>query len=157
MIKREKGFTLIEILVVMTIMGILASVGLANFRSSQIKARDVKRKSDLSEVQRGLEMYYNDYGAYPAENQGKIKVSGDVLVWGSDSMEDSKGTIYINILPNDPTGNPEYCYSVSDTGSYYKLYAKLENDLDPKKLNPLRSCNSLGVYNYGVSSSGTTP
>ena len=61
----KKGFTLIELLVVIAILGLLATVGLSSFRTSQLKGRDSKRKSNLSQIQKALEMYYNDYGQYP--------------------------------------------------------------------------------------------
>ncbi|MGB9706948.1 MAG: type IV pilin protein, partial [Microgenomates group bacterium] len=64
-IKPKFGFTLIELLVAVAILGILATVGLGSFQSSQMKGRDARRKSDLSQIQKALEMYYNDKGAYP--------------------------------------------------------------------------------------------
>jgi len=144
-----RGFTMIELLVVMAILGILAVVGLSFFRTSQLKSRDAKRKSDLEQVQRALEMYYNDNGNYPASltNWGEI-FSSDGTV---------NGTVYMKELPKDPSGNPEYCYIKIDSPVSYKLYAKLENSQDPRILSP-RSCGgNTNAYNYGVSSSNTIP
>jgi len=157
MFYKKKAFTLIELLVIIVIIGILATVGLGNYMSSQVKARDAKRKSDLSQIQKALEMYYNDKGKYPLSGSlpdevGKImgcEVDGDeVCEWG-DSWQGSE-VIYIKEMPDDPRG--QYCYDSGETD--YKLYAVLENTKD----------QSIGsyvcggdTYNYGVSSPNITP
>jgi len=63
--KSNKGFTLIELLVVIAIIGILASVVLVALNSSRVKARDVRRLSDLRQITTAIELYYNQYGHYP--------------------------------------------------------------------------------------------
>lgn len=147
------GFTLIELIVVIAILGILATIGLTSFQTSQMKSRDARRKSDLEQVQRALEAYMNDYGNYPAANAGGI----DGFLWGGE-MKDAKDTLYMKQLPKDPRGNPEYCYlTVAATPyTYYKLYAKLENSEDPRIGGPY-TCAGIGTYNYGVASSNATP
>jgi len=147
-IKNKKtGFTLIELLVVIAILGILATVGLGSFQSSQMKGRDAQRKSDLSQIQKALEMYYNDKGVYPTSIPGRGNEWRDTSVTG--------GTLYMKSVPGDPKGG-DYCYE-SD-GTYYKLYAKLENTRDPKIITPSSSvCTAANGYNYGVSSSNATP
>jgi general secretion pathway protein G len=64
--QKDKGFTLIEILVVISIIGFLASVILVGLNNARIKARDAKRIGDMSQMQKGLEIYYNTYRGYPA-------------------------------------------------------------------------------------------
>ena len=61
----KKGFTLVELLVVMAILGILTVVTLGNFQTSQIKARDAQRKHDLKEITNALEAYFSDHSQYP--------------------------------------------------------------------------------------------
>ena len=146
---------MIELLVVMAILGILAVVGLSSFRTSQAKSRDAKRKSDLEQIQRALEMYNNDHGSYPASG---------VLVWGEEFTDPDGDTVYMAELPEDPSVNLDYCYqSPADplvSSVSYQLYATLENSQDPRCLGgnctPATSCGT-GTYNYGVSSSNTTP
>lgn len=141
----DLGFTLIELLVVMAILGILSTIGLNSFRVSQAKSRDARRKSDLGQIQRALEMYYNDKGTYPGS-----------LAFGSELNDpSSSGTIYMKEIPQDPSGNPGYCYV--STGNTYKIYAKLENSQDVAIGGPYSCGGCSGCYNYGVSSSNTSP
>ncbi len=53
-----EGFSLIELLVVITIIGLLASVGLTSYTRAQERARDAKRQSDLISLKNALEIYY---------------------------------------------------------------------------------------------------
>jgi len=161
--KFSKGFTLVELLVVMAIIGILAVVSLANFRTSQMKGRDVQRKSDLRQIANALEAYMGDHGGYPSSSNGKIKACGCgngtlECNWDEDSGErelcDKNNTVYMSKVPGDPSGNPNYCYW-SDGGSF-KLYAKLENTNDPEAKGPY-TCAGYTTYNFGISSSNTKP
>lgn len=140
-----KGFTLIELLVVVVILGILAGIGLSTFQTSQAKGRDSRRKSDLEQIQRALEMYANDKGRYP-----------DSLPFGEEWVDD-KGTVYMKEVPVDPRGSesePGYCYQTEESGKVYKIYANLENRQDPALGN--YTCGGES-YNYGVASSNTRP
>ncbi|HUD02706.1 MAG TPA: prepilin-type N-terminal cleavage/methylation domain-containing protein, partial [Candidatus Paceibacterota bacterium] len=62
---RKKGFTLIELMVVIAIIGILASIIMVSLSSAQSKGRDAKRVADIRTIQLALEEYYNDNGNYP--------------------------------------------------------------------------------------------
>ena len=64
-IQSEKGFTLLELLVVIVIIGILALLVIPNLTSAPKKARDIDRKTDLGAIQKGLEEYYLSYAKYP--------------------------------------------------------------------------------------------
>ena len=120
--KKKKGFTLIELLVVIAILGILSTLGIISFKSSQVKARDAQRKSDLKQITQAMEMYYNDHQKYPESIEGQV----NGISWG-EKFEDETGTIYMQSLPNDPRGSLSYFYETDELGSYYKIYAKLEN------------------------------
>jgi len=69
--KINKGFTLVELLVVMAILGVLVTLIGTAFRTAQARGRDVQRKSDLKQIANALELFFNDYGFYPP---------GDVLM-----------------------------------------------------------------------------
>jgi prepilin-type N-terminal cleavage/methylation domain-containing protein len=159
--KLKTGFTLVELLVVMAILAILATVSLANFRNSQMKARDAQRKSDLHQIANAMEAYTSDHGGYPEADGGKIQACSTVdncltlatCQWGTFPRElcDNNNTVYMKEIPDDPVGNPHYCYW-SDSSSF-KLYANLENSNDAEAAGPF-SCGT-GTYNFGLASSNT--
>lgn len=61
----EKGFSLLEVLFVIAIMGVIAIVIFINFDSTIVRARDTRRLSEFDSFTRGLEIYYDLYGMYP--------------------------------------------------------------------------------------------
>lgn len=139
----KAGLTLIELLVVLAIIGLLAMIGFAMF-SPQVqfgKARDAKRKADLQKLSNILGDYYNDLQCYPS-----------ALTCGSSLSP------YTNSVPCDPQTKDSYGYE--GDCSHYKIFAKLENDKDPKitQTGCQTGCGPSGnkAYNYGVSSSNVS-
>jgi general secretion pathway protein G len=161
----REGFTLIELLTVIGIVGILA-VGLIAFINpiEQLnKSRDARRKSDLSEIQKALELYYQDNGSYPGSSGGKLTGSSGDIEWGSNGF-----VPYMSVLPKDP-GAGQYYYS-SVGGQAYYIFASLDRGgkdqaaCYPKEekacLNaPLvgANCGSGRLCNFGVSSPNVSP
>lgn len=151
----KKGFTLIELLIVMAIMGILSAIGIGNFQTARIKARDVARKSDLQSISKSLEAYVNDHRTYPLSDiDGQIicdSTTQNACAWG-EVFSDEKGTIYSAKLPQDSAGF-DYYYTSSD-GSSYDIYAYLENSNDPAitTFSPTITCGNADC-NYKFSSS----
>lgn len=161
---KHYGFTLVEILIVIAIIGILTSIGLQSFNSSQMKSRDAKRKAHLQQISNALELYYNDKGQYPADNgSGSIMGCGAGAIvactWGTSAFSNTTtGTIYMVKLPTDPHSY-SYYYRRTATSSY-QLYASLENTQDKSILSTLPNLNcgnGANSCNYGVSSANTTP
>lgn len=153
----RQGFTLVELLVTITIIGILSSIGLGSFSSAQIKARDAERKSHLKQLKDAFEAYYNDHGKYP--------LPADISIQWGESFTDAKGTVYMVELPKDPAQGLEYTYAPAGDGRSFQLYARLENTRD---INALKDENNQPLVftdlecgnkecNYGISSTNTTP
>jgi type II secretory pathway pseudopilin PulG len=128
-----------------------------------MKSRDSQRKSDLGQIAKSLEMYYNDKGKYPTAQSGLIAN----IAWGSAFKDTStaNGATYMVKLPKDP-GSTTYYYFSDVNGTGYKLYANLENTRDkdvPKDAdnNPIlyagTNCGNAVECNYGIASSNLTP
>jgi len=158
------GFTLMELMIVMVLLGILTMVGISSFQSSQLKGRDARRKADLSNISLALEAYFNDQGKYPADDgNGKIKAcypdNLTVCEWGS-VFKDKNETIYMIMMPKDPASQLHYYYDAGTNGLSYQLYARLENlqdislilGLDGKPQVYSGTICGTKVCNYGVAS-----
>jgi len=166
----EKGFTLIELLIVIGIIATLASIlvsALNPFTQFQ-RANDAKRKSDLSQIQKALEQYYNDNNKYPDYDAGtyQMKPGASVVSWGGSWSP------YLTTLPKDPSPSKQYVYFVDRTDfQTYWLYANLDRGVtDPQACNGGNACpnaishsvdSACGMNgtkcNYGLSSTNTTP
>jgi prepilin-type N-terminal cleavage/methylation domain-containing protein len=119
-LQAEKGFTLIEILIVVAIIGILASVVLVGLGPVQKQGRDARRVSDLRQVQNGLELYFNKNGSYPPTSD-----------WASLKTALTGAAIGVSNVPNDPRNSSPYVYQYASNGSSYVLAAQLEDDNNP--------------------------
>jgi len=156
----KKAFTLVELLVAMSILAILSTVGLASFRSSQLKSRDAQRKSDLKQIANALEIFNNDYGRYPSSDNGKIKACSypsGVCTWGESEMSDVK-TIYLRKVPADPSGY-NYYYRTRENNKAFQIYAYLENTQDKNLITlPITSypCGEK-TCNFAITSSNVGP
>lgn len=107
----KKGFTLLEMLVVIGIIAILVSIGISSYSTAQKKARDAKRKSDLKSIQSALEQYYSICGfQYPSPGTGNTVPS---------SISCSNPTVVImNPVPLDPKTNASYQMTQTTSNDY---------------------------------------
>lgn len=126
----KKGFTLVELLVVVSIIGILTTLVVANLNSARERARDASRKSDLRNIQTALRLYYNDIGSFPAASAGDIVGCDGPCTWGGTWSQ--AGVVYMNTLPNDPLTDQTYSYTSDPLNDTFTLTACLENASDDK-------------------------
>lgn len=107
---KHRGFTLVELMVVIAIMGILSSIMYANFNGTKAKSRDDKRVSDMGQLQLALEQYFNKNDVYPDGTQGLGALSPD----------------FISVIPTDPSTRANYDYVPSDDKYDFVLHAHFE-------------------------------
>lgn len=148
----RRGFSLIEILVVVATIGILSLILFLSFSGNLGKSRDAKRKSDIAQLQRALQSYESDFQCYPTS----VPNCGETT--NGSELEG-----YISSLPCDPKTGQGYAYqSDPDTQScprWYKVFANLENTSDPEidKLGCSGGCGPSGENYYAGSPNAPQP
>lgn len=133
--KSEKGFTLVELLVVIAIIAILIVLILVALNVARQRARDSQRQTDLRSVQTALEIYASENnGLYPdATLENNLQTTG-----------------YLNPLPSDPIGDTEYGYHVAGDNLSYTLCAVEERGSGTYEVGseqPLNCTPGTGYFN----------
>jgi general secretion pathway protein G len=105
-LRDARGFSLLEVMVVIAIIALLSSVLLAAWNSAKEKAQDARRITELKQLKIAVELYRTDHGHYPRESEG---ANGKI---GEGSGLDAMLAPYMTAIPSDPAGpgNPDYYY-----------------------------------------------
>lgn len=148
----QSGWTLAELLIVVVIIAILAIMFLLiNWKRNIFRAQDARRKTDIANIRRAFEEYYNDNGCYP---------SMDVL--STCGSETSPLKSYLRKIPCDPTTQEPYKYQPdSDTNMCLgnRVCTKLQDWSDPDittlGCNAQEGCGWGAYWNYCLAT-GTT-
>jgi len=156
-VRRLRGFSLSELLVVVVIVTLLAIAIIMGYQTQIAKANDAKRKDNLNEFRIAFENYYNDNSCYPTE-----------AVWNGCTCDGNCLSPYMENFLCDPTTRQKYFYYPFNkpepdvnTCIGYRLYAKLENRGDPDIISVgcdwIRGCgdDDRASYNYGISMTGS--
>ena len=113
--KKNNGFTLIEILVVTTIIVLLTAGAIVSYSTFLKQSRDAKRKADLGQISAALEMLRSNIDSYTA-------FSGDCASYTALT----EAPKYIESMPADPKSSSDYFYTCIITADDYSLGAFLE-------------------------------
>lgn len=108
---KKNGFTLIEILIVVAIIGILSTMGLMAFQTSLRRSRDARRIAEIKSLQGAAEQYYADNNGYPDTILGCSALNNYVKGFVGN-YEDPKGVSYECVF----TDNTSYCISAQLEG-----------------------------------------
>ena len=100
--KIENGFTLVEMLLVITIIGILAALVVPKMVGRSEQARQAATRADISSIKTALDAFEVDNGFYPKSLQDLLQQSNDAKNWHGP---------YLDKVPQDPWGNP-YVYAI---------------------------------------------
>ena len=149
MIKSKKnisGFTLIEILVVVAIIGLLITLAATFFLRQMLKGNDARRKADLNKIKIAVEEYEKDHDCYPDPLYMQL--------CGSDSSIAIHP--YLSNVPCDPVTKKSYFYEADSNRScprWFRLYAVLQDKNDSQIIPNIGPGNE---YNFHMSS-GNAP
>ena len=116
----ETGFTLVELMVVIVIIGLLTTIVVINVLPSQEKARVGKAKADIALIEQGLEMYRLDNLNYPSPSEGLQALVTPPAASGQAGRYRAGG--YLKRLPDDPWGHP-YQYANPGQHGTFDVYS----------------------------------
>ena len=117
--RSEEGFTLVELMVVIVIIGLLATVVMINVLPSQDKAMVTKAKADIATLEQAMEMYRLDNFTYPGGGDGlKSLVSQPASAQAGRYRPGG----YVKNLPQDPWGRP-YQLAVPGRSGAFDIYS----------------------------------
>jgi len=117
---QEQGFTLLELMVVIVIIGLLATVVVVNVLPSRDKAMVEKARADIALIEQGLEMYRLDNFSYPAGAQGLAALVSPPSGLADPARYRRGG--YVKRLPDDPWGRA-YQYALPGTHGEVDVYS----------------------------------
>ncbi len=121
---RRGGFTLIELMIVVAIIGILAAIAIPNFLRFQLKAKSSEGKTNLAAIRTAEESYFAEYGAYVSADSNPTGPPGA-------GKQTFTGNAAFNRLGWSPEGQVYFNYAVEDTTSGTPgFYASAEADID---------------------------
>ena len=120
MVRRERGFTLIEIMVVLIIIGLLASIVVPKLLGRTEEAKRIKAEAQIRNIMSALDLYRLDNGMYPTTEQGLAALVEKPTV--GEIPKNWREGGYLDRIPKDPWGN-DYVYISPGLHGEYDLYS----------------------------------
>jgi prepilin-type N-terminal cleavage/methylation domain-containing protein len=135
--RRQQGFTIVELLIVIVVIGILAALVITTYAGIQAKARNSKRQTDVQNIQTQLEAYFQTSGNYPslADMNSASFLSTNMKSLDTGALQDPQGsstalvtTPALKVYAYQPLNAAGTSCEASDiTCTQYTLTATLEN------------------------------
>jgi general secretion pathway protein G len=155
---KKSGFTMIELLIVIVIMGILSAIAVTNLVGARQRAADSQKKSNLNQLRIALHSYYATYHHYPVNGNPVGFAFMACGVGGDDSCATSTsftadGTEYMSKLPRNTGGQYEFRYYSCNDNDDFRLKINLSTtsdaDIQESQANcPTNTCLGTSV-SYG--------
>lgn len=152
---RNNGFTIVELLIVIVVIGVLASISIAAYNGVQARARNVDRQSDVNAIAKALAIYEIENGSFPKQGMvagmdivdypiTALKLPRKAIIsptapagtqnsfsetkWGGDTSTDYYGYRAVN-------ASDGVCWSTDDTCTGYILWYKLEGETEERTIS----------------------
>ncbi|MBP7331750.1 MAG: type II secretion system protein GspG [Firmicutes bacterium] len=139
LLRNEKGFTMVEMMVVMVIIAVLVAGGIKFYQGYIEKAKITKAKAQISTMQAALDIYYAENGAYPCGDE----LEADMLNAGL-------------VVRETDEGNEEYAFDMSDPWGKSYLYKSTENSFYIRTGWEKKQDQGSATVLYGEGSNGTS-
>lgn len=141
------GFSLLELLISVAIIGVLTTIAVVGLSSTQAGARDGRRKSDLETIRSALELYRADCDRYPtyasgAPSSGQLSFGYALTGTGANTRCATTNT-YSPKIPKDINSAYNYVYYVNASGTSYELCSILEKRTSS---SPTYDCGTTTSY-----------
>ncbi len=167
----KSAFSLVELLVVIAVLATVIGLALPNFLGARSRARDARRKGELNQMKTALQLYYNDYKAYPAGSPPtntailgcgadgdlscpRSSCSIDFGAGGSTDCDTANMSVYMTQFPGE-YGTSIFYYQVN-SGADFCLKTTLENvsdsDIALSQSRCSSKCSALSGADYAVCS-----
>jgi prepilin-type N-terminal cleavage/methylation domain-containing protein len=107
--KQQSGFTIVELLIVIVVIGILAAISITAFSGVQQRGRDSERTSDVKQLKKALEMFYAEKNYYPSVSDVRT------ASFRTSELKIPEGVV----TPPGQTGTIGYCWSTAPNSYCY--------------------------------------
>ncbi len=155
-LQRSGGFTLIELMIVVAIIGILAAIAIPNFLKFQLKAKTSEGKTNIAAIRTAEESYHAEFGLYVSANASPANPSGTTK--GAFTNTDGANAGF-DRLGWAPEGQVYFNYGVATNASGFTAAAaaNIDGDATPQQWGYKKGGGGAGVAAKALGTGGTCP